>query len=98
MANRSLDHLDLVPDSAGEIWIFHFYQVPRGANVIVEGRLVEDSTPGLFVLEARRPSRPVTARGASKISKAHVTSMVFHFGHSPGGKIGSMEDRQVVAR
>ena len=27
-------------------------KVPRGANVIVQGRLVEDTTPGLFVLEA----------------------------------------------
>eukprot|EP00435_Cladocopium_sp_Y103_P072418 s370_g40.t1 len=30
---------------------FRSHEVPRGANVIVEGRLVEDSTPGLFVLE-----------------------------------------------
>jgi hypothetical protein len=54
----------------------------------VEGRLVEDSTPGLFVLEAR-----LTAVLRSTIHGAR------HGGPrcSPGGKIGSMEDRQVVA-
>eukprot|EP00434_Breviolum_minutum_P031464 symbB.v1.2.027826.t1/scaffold2886.1/size67984/7 len=30
---------------------FRSHEVPRGANVIVQGRLVEDTTPGLFVLE-----------------------------------------------
>lgn len=45
---------------------------------------MEDSTPGLFVLEAR-----LTA----------VLRSTIHGGPrcSPGGKIGSMEDRQVVA-
>ena len=39
-------------DKASDMHQIRSLKVPRGANVIVQGRLVEDTTPGLFVLEA----------------------------------------------
>ena len=106
-------------DKASDMHQIRSLKVPRGANVIVQGRLVEDTTPGLFVLEALTHwSCVCVCVFPSFSSKIHKVAMldwkalesskcsdaVFVFicpAHRVvrgGWQIGSLEDRQVLAR